>query len=656
MKTTNASANAIHPTALIHPSAEIGSGVTVAEYATIGAGVKLRNGAHVGARSVVEDSSQIGEHATVGNDTTIRSGVVIDAHGSVGDRCSIGEEDLDDRSQARRRMQPLRVGHARIDDDCRIEGSLHIGDMAQIQEGSRIEADGYIGQNGIVGENVRIGPERQPGSCQLRMEARTSIGTGADLAKATRIDLNPDAEIGDHVRATGDLKVESRAGIGNRAEVSHLTVRYDQQVPADAQVSGRRCPRRFDEGANRRQGGIHPTARIGAGVSMGEDVSIGAHAEIEAGATLLDGCDIRAHAQIGRGCDIGRNAVVLDHAVIEKGANVEDNAAVEAGRRVRDGENVQRNERPAHAYGTRAAEGWPNVAGTAHIHPTARVDPSATVCDGARIGPNTTVGPGCRVGERATLNAATLGAGARVNDGATVLESTIEDRAEIGANAWVECAYVCQGAYIGGDQREADNGAKRAHVVGDASEILHKKNGTRVPPTPDEAGIVVGAEACVTGDGRVEGRGAIGDGKRVELDPVTRNALTDATTTRAGTEAARRREHGMTYRPAEGPGAEPSCTPRAWRSFQHLEDVALDTAPDAPAQPREAAGAAAHTRERKHEDPGPGRSVTTGTATSSREDDDADRQCGDVDGAHARNRADGRRSDMAPAPSHQVRA
>ena len=335
---------------------------------------------------------------------------------------------------------------------------------------------------------------------------------------------------------------------------------------------------------------------------MGEDVSIGAHAEIEAGATLLDGCDIRAHAQIGRGCDIGRNAVVLDHAVIEKGANVEDNAAVEAGRRVRDGENVQRNERPAHAYGTRAAEGWPNVAGTAHIHPTARVDPSATVCDGARIGPNTTVGPGCRVGERAALNAATLGAGARVNDGATVLESTIEDRAEIGANAWVECAYVGEGAYIGGDQQDPDNGAKRAHVVGDGSEILHKKNGTTVPPTPDEAGIVVGAEACVTGDGRVEGSGAIGNGKRVELDPVTRHALSDATTTRAGTEAARRREHGMTYRPAEGPGAEPSCTPRAWRSFQHLEDVALDTAPDAPAQPREAAGAAAHTRERKHDD------------------------------------------------------
>ena len=601
MKTTNASANAIHPTALIHPSAEIGSGVTVAEYATIGAGVKLRNGAHVGARSVVEDSSQIGEHATVGNDTTIRSGVVIDAHGSVGDRCSIGEEDLDDRSQARRRMQPLRVGHARIDDDCRIEGSLHIGDMAQIQEGSRIEADGYIGQNGIVGENVRIGPERQPGSCQLRMEARTSIGTGADLAKATRIDLNPDAEIGDDVRATGDLKLESRAGIGNRAEVSHLTVRYDQQVPADAQVSGRRCPRRFDDGANRRQGGIHPTARIGAGVSMGEDVSIGAHAEIEAGATLLDGCDIRAHAQIGRGCDIGRNAVVLDHAVIEKGANVEDNAAVEAGRKVRDGENVQRNERPAHAYGTRAAEGWPDVAGSAHIHPTARVDPSATVCDGARIGPNTTVGPGCRVGERATLNAATLGAGARVNDGATVLESTIEDRAEIGANAWVECAYVCQGAYIGGDQREPDNGAKRAHVVGDGSEILHKKNGTPLPPTPEEAGILVGAGACVTGDGRVEGSGAIGDGKRVELDPVTRHALSDATTTRAGTEAIRRRDHGMTHRPAEGPGTDPSCTPRAWRSFQHLDDVRLDTAPEAPSQPREAGGAAADTRNRKHD-------------------------------------------------------
>ena len=478
MKTTNASSNVIHPTAQIDPSAEIGSGVTIDEHATIGGGVQLRNGASVGARSVLEESCRIGEYATVGDGTTIRRGVVLDAHASVGDRCTIGE-DLNARSEERRGIEPLHVGHARIDDDCRIEGSLHIGDMAQIQEGARIAADGYMGPSAIIGEKVQVGTEGDPGGCRLRMERNTSIGTGTDLTKATRVGLNADAEVGDDVRATGDLKVESRAGVGNRAEVSHLTVRYDQQVPADARISGRRCPRRFDDGANRRQGSIHPTARIAEGVSMGENVTIGAHARIGAGTTLLDGCDVRAHAHVGAGCDVGRDGVVLNGALLCDGSSVEDRATVQAARVVKAGETVQRNEEPADAYGTRAAEGWPKVAATARIHPTARVDPSATVCDGARIGPNTTIGRGCTSGERATLSGATLGAGARVHDDATVLDSTIEDRAQVGAKAWVECAYVGRGACIGGDEEHPEHGAKRAAVIGDGSEMLRKKNGNR---------------------------------------------------------------------------------------------------------------------------------------------------------------------------------
>ena len=598
MKTTNTSRRIIHPSARIDGSAEIGDDVTIGAEATIGPGVQLRNGASVGAKSVLEEGCRIGEYATVGDETTIRGGVVLDAHASVGDRCTIGE-DPNTRSEERQRIEPLHVGHARIDDDCRIEGSLHIGDMAQVQEDARIAADGYMGPSAIIGENVQVGTEGEPNRCRLRMERNTSIGTGTDLTKATRVGLNADAEVGDYVRATGDLKVESRAGIGNRAEVSHLTVGYDQQVPADARISGRRCPRRFDDGANRRQGSIHPTAVIAEGVSMGENVTIGAHARIGAGTTLLDGCDVRAHAHIGAGCDVGRDAVVLNGALLCDDSAVEDRATVQAARIVKVGDTVQRNEEPAHAYGTRAAEGWPKVAATARIHPTARVDPTATVCDGARIGPNTTVGPGCTIGERATLSGATLGANARVHDDATVLDSTIEDRAQVGAKAWVECAYVGRGSRIGGEDEHPEHGARRAAVIGDGSEMLRKKNGTGVPPTPDEAGIIVGARARVTGNGLVEGSGTIGDAERVELDPVTPNALGNAATTLVGTEATRRMEHGLTYCPAEGPGAEPNCTPRAWRSFQHLEDVPLDSAPDAPAQPREAGGSATRTREQE---------------------------------------------------------
>ncbi len=335
---------------------------------------------------------------------------------------------------------------------------------------------------------------------------------------------------------------------------------------------------------------------------MERGVTVGAHATIGAGATLLKGCDIRAGAHVGRECDVGRDAVVLDHARLEDGASVDDRATVQPARRVADGERVRRNEERAHAYGTRAAEGWPKVAATARIHPTARVDPSATVCDGARIGPNTTVGPDCTVGERATLSAATLGAGARVGDDAAVIDSTSETGAEVAAKTWVESAYVCQRACVGDDGRDREAATGRTAVIGDGSETLQKKNGTAVPPTPDEAGIIVGAEARVSGPRLIEGSGTIGDGDNIELRGVASNALGGRATTAAGTEATRRVEHGLSYCPAEGPGGEANCTPRAWRSFQHLEDVPLDTAPEAPAQPHAAAGAASrtHDHEREH--------------------------------------------------------
>ena len=116
-----------------------------------------------------------------------------------------------------------------------------------------------------------------------------------------------------------------------------------------------------------------------------------------------------------------------------------------------------------------------------------------------------------------------------------------------------------------------------------------------VPPTLDEAGIIIGASARLAGRGIVQGNGTIGDNRKVGLDEDA-NLLGDAAAAAAGTEATRRRDHGLAHRPAEGPGVERNCTPRAWGSFQHLDELPLDTAPEASAQPDTATGASDRTR------------------------------------------------------------
>ncbi|MEN9905472.1 MAG: hypothetical protein RLZZ555_2037, partial [Pseudomonadota bacterium] len=51
---------AIHPSAVIHPSAQLGAGVTVGPFAVLEAGVIVGDGARIGAHGVLERRSRVG--------------------------------------------------------------------------------------------------------------------------------------------------------------------------------------------------------------------------------------------------------------------------------------------------------------------------------------------------------------------------------------------------------------------------------------------------------------------------------------------------------------------------------------------------------------------------------------------------------------------
>src|SRR5688572_24848072 len=56
----SAAATAIHPTAVIHPTAKIAEGVEIGPYAVIGEDVILQRGVRVGAHAIVE-FAEVGE-------------------------------------------------------------------------------------------------------------------------------------------------------------------------------------------------------------------------------------------------------------------------------------------------------------------------------------------------------------------------------------------------------------------------------------------------------------------------------------------------------------------------------------------------------------------------------------------------------------------
>jgi len=61
---------------------------------------------------------------------------------------------------------------------------------------------------------------------------------------------------------------------------------------------------------------IHPTAIIEAGVSIGENVSIGPYSWIRENVTLGDGCEIGSHVVLCPGSILGKECHVLHHAVL----------------------------------------------------------------------------------------------------------------------------------------------------------------------------------------------------------------------------------------------------------------------------------------------------------------------------------------------------
>jgi len=82
------------------------------------------------------------------------------------------------------------------------------------------------------------------------------------------------------------------------------------------------------------QPGIHSTAVLGKGVSLGEGVSIGPYAVLEEGAIIGHRVRIGAHAVVGRGCVVGPESILHPHVVLYPGTRLGERVVLHAGVRL----------------------------------------------------------------------------------------------------------------------------------------------------------------------------------------------------------------------------------------------------------------------------------------------------------------------------------
>lgn len=131
----------VSPGAIVHPSAELGSGVTIDPFAVIGPQARIGARTLIGANAVIGPGVQVGEDCAIGNHSSI-------THSHIGDRviihagCGIGQDGFG--------YVPGTAGHTKVPQ----VGRVVIHNDVEIGSGTRIDRGGI--RDTVVGEGTKI--------------------------------------------------------------------------------------------------------------------------------------------------------------------------------------------------------------------------------------------------------------------------------------------------------------------------------------------------------------------------------------------------------------------------------------------------------------------------------------------------------------------
>jgi UDP-N-acetylglucosamine acyltransferase len=166
----------IHPTAIVHPDAELGEGVEVEPYTIIAGTVKIGPRTHVGPRVSIEG------HTTIGADNEIFSGAIIGSRTQdkkfkggvsylrIGDRNKIREyvtvnPGTKDGTETVIGNDNLIMAYSHIAHDCIIHNHTVLANAATLAGHVIIEDRAIIGGLSAVHQFVRIGKLALIGGC-----------------------------------------------------------------------------------------------------------------------------------------------------------------------------------------------------------------------------------------------------------------------------------------------------------------------------------------------------------------------------------------------------------------------------------------------------------------------------------------------------------
>jgi len=203
-----------HPTAVVHPTATLGSDVHLGPYCVIGAGASIGDGCCIGAHVVVENGARIGAG------TLLHPHVFVGADCEIGRRCeihphtSIGSDGFGYAVGASRRPRKIpHLGNVCIGDEVEIGSNCAI-DRAKlastwIRSGTKLDNICHIAHNCDLGEDGFY-------TAGFMMAGSTTIGrrfrTGGNSVVSAHLTLADDVVLAGRSTVTSDVREPGHYG------------------------------------------------------------------------------------------------------------------------------------------------------------------------------------------------------------------------------------------------------------------------------------------------------------------------------------------------------------------------------------------------------------------------------------------------------------
>ena len=184
---------AIHSSAVVPASAELGKSVALGARAILGEQVKIGDETTIGAGSVIGDNVAIGTHCRLDANVTVYTGTTLGDRVIVQAGAVLGSEGFGyvRDSETGRYEQSPQIGRLVIEDDVEVGANSTIDrgalDETRIRRGTKIDNLVHIGHNVLIGENVVI--VAQTGiSGSVVVENNVIIGGQVGIADHVRIE------------------------------------------------------------------------------------------------------------------------------------------------------------------------------------------------------------------------------------------------------------------------------------------------------------------------------------------------------------------------------------------------------------------------------------------------------------------------------------